>query len=294
MQRSSNRRETRDELFPLHSTNCADQARPSAGVDRSRRGSGSLCYLGGDRIRFRQRHVGGGVELRPAIVGVGEGYPGTFTLTRKQIEGLSTMAPQTATFTMTRKQIEGLSTMGQQTGDADPLMSMTPAQLAGIGLGTGYQLPTAQSSPTSADVLGSMSPETRRYTESIMNLTFEQLAAGACRQALAARGGRGLPLPFRVHSEPAGQHRHPLRAVGVLRVRRNPVAAPVAAPFAHSWHSGTPEPPFQAVSACLVGLEGARLDSNRRSAVAWTNRARLMTPRQGGAPSSRTRAIHDP
>ena len=105
--------------------------------------------------------------------------PGTFTLTRKQIEGLSTMAPQTATFTMTRKQIEGLSTMGQQTGDADPLMSMTPAQLAGVGLGTGYQLPTAQSSPTSADVLGSMSPETRRYTESIMNLTFEQLAAGA-------------------------------------------------------------------------------------------------------------------
>ena len=89
------------------------------------------------------------------------------------------MAPQTATFTMTRKQIEGLSTMGQQTGDADPLMSMTPAQLAGVGLGTGYQLPTAQSSPTSADVLASMSPETRRYTESIMNLTFEQLAAGA-------------------------------------------------------------------------------------------------------------------
>ena len=43
-------------------------------------------------------------------------------MTRKQIEGLSTMAPQTATFTMTRKQIEGLSTMAQQTGrHADPL-----------------------------------------------------------------------------------------------------------------------------------------------------------------------------
>ena len=89
----------------------------------------------------------------------------------------------TATFTLTRKQIEGLSTMAQQTAShADPLLSMTPAQLAGVGLGTGYQLPNAQSSPTSADVMASMSPETRRYTESIMNLTFEQLAAGAAGQ----------------------------------------------------------------------------------------------------------------
>ncbi len=116
-------------------------------------------------------------------VGAAQQAPATFTMTRKQVEGLSTMAPETATFTMTRKQIEGLSTMAQQTGrQADPLMSMTPAQLAGVGLGTGYQLPNAQSSPTSAAVLASMSPETRRYTESIMNLTFEQLAAGAAGQ----------------------------------------------------------------------------------------------------------------
>jgi hypothetical protein len=88
-----------------------------------------------------------------------------------------------ATFTMTRKQIEGLSTMGQQTGSqADPLLSITPAQLAGVGLGTGYQLPNAQSSPSAADILRSMSPETRRYTESVMNLTFNQLAAGAAGQ----------------------------------------------------------------------------------------------------------------
>jgi hypothetical protein len=88
-----------------------------------------------------------------------------------------------ATFAMTRKQIEGLSTMAQQTAShADPLMSMTPAQLAGVGLGTGYQLPNAQSSPTSAAVLASMSPQTRRYTEAVMNLTFEQLAAGAAGQ----------------------------------------------------------------------------------------------------------------
>ena len=88
-----------------------------------------------------------------------------------------------ATFTMTRKQIEGLSTMAQQTGSSTgSVMSMTPAQLAGVGLGTGYQLPTAQSSPTAAAVLASMSPEARRYTESVMNLTFEQLAAGAAGQ----------------------------------------------------------------------------------------------------------------
>ena len=88
-----------------------------------------------------------------------------------------------ATFTMTRKQIEALSTMAQQSGRAaDPVMSMTPAQLAGVGLGTGYQLPNAQRSPTAAAVLASMSPETRRYTEAVMNLTFEQLAAGAAGQ----------------------------------------------------------------------------------------------------------------
>ena len=93
---------------------------------------------------------------------------------------VSAAQPTPATFTMSRGQIEGLSTMAPQTGrNADPLRSMTPAQLAGVGLGTGYQLPNAQSSPTSAAVLASMSPETRRYTESIMNLTFQQLAAGA-------------------------------------------------------------------------------------------------------------------
>jgi hypothetical protein len=94
----------------------------------------------------------------------------------------STAKSVPATFTATRKQIEGLSTMAQTGGNVDPLMSMTPAQLAGIGLGTGYQLPNAQSSPTAADVLASLSPEARRYTESVMNLTFEQLAAGAAGQ----------------------------------------------------------------------------------------------------------------
>jgi len=104
-----------------------------------------------------------GAVSRSASVSASQRVPATFTLTRKQIEGLSTMAQQTASH-------------------ADPLLSMTPAQLAGVGLGTGYQLPNAQSSPTSADVMASMSPETRRYTESIMNLTFEQLAAGAAGQ----------------------------------------------------------------------------------------------------------------
>jgi hypothetical protein len=115
-------------------------------------------------------------------VSASQRVPATFTATRRQIEGLSTMWPQQtpATFTATRKQIEGLATMALQTpSQGDPVTSMTPARLAGVGLGTGYQLPGSQSSPTAAEILASMSPETRRYTESIMNLTFEQLAAGA-------------------------------------------------------------------------------------------------------------------
>jgi hypothetical protein len=103
-------------------------------------------------------------------------------LSSSQATSARTGAAQRApgTFTMSRTQIEGLSTMAQQTGrHADPLMSMTPAQLSGVGLGTGYQVPSAQSSVTAAAVLASMRPETRRYTESVMNLTFEQLAAGA-------------------------------------------------------------------------------------------------------------------
>jgi hypothetical protein len=71
------------------------------------------------------------------------------------------------------------ASVAQDAGRAPSIMSMTPAQLAGLGLGTGYALPSAQSGPTAASVLASMSPQTRRYTERIMNLTFEQLAAGA-------------------------------------------------------------------------------------------------------------------
>ena len=67
-----------------------------------------------------------------------------------------------------------------QDGRAVPsIMSLTPAQLAGGALGTGYALPTASSGPTVASVLASMSPATRRYTKAIMSLTFAQLAAGA-------------------------------------------------------------------------------------------------------------------
>ena len=124
-----------------------------------------------------------GAVSSPASVSASQ--PGTFTATRKQIEGLSTMAPQqaSATFTATRSQIGALSTMAlQNVRHDDPIMWMTPAQLAGLGLGTGYQLPNAQSSPTAAAVLASMSPEARRYTESVMSLTFNQLAAGAAGQ----------------------------------------------------------------------------------------------------------------
>jgi hypothetical protein len=63
------------------------------------------------------------------------------------------------------------------------IMSLTPADLAANALGTGYQLPTVHHGPTVASVLASMSPETRRYTKAIMNLTFAQLAAGAAGHA---------------------------------------------------------------------------------------------------------------
>ena len=59
------------------------------------------------------------------------------------------------------------------------IMSLTPAGLAGGALGTGYALPTAQTGPSTASILASMSPQTRQYTKAIMNLTFAQLAAGA-------------------------------------------------------------------------------------------------------------------
>jgi hypothetical protein len=59
------------------------------------------------------------------------------------------------------------------------LMALTPAELAAGAFGTGYGLPSEQSGPSMTQVLASMSPETRRYTERIMRLTFAQLAAGA-------------------------------------------------------------------------------------------------------------------
>ena len=60
-----------------------------------------------------------------------------------------------------------------------PILSLTPAELAGGALGTSYALSPTPTSPTTASVLRSMSPETRRYTRAVMALTFAQLAAGA-------------------------------------------------------------------------------------------------------------------
>ena len=57
------------------------------------------------------------------------------------------------------------------------VMQLTPGEIAGGGLG-GYAIPTAKG-PTLQQVLASMSPQTRRYTERLMSLTFQQLAAGA-------------------------------------------------------------------------------------------------------------------
>ncbi len=70
----------------------------------------------------------------------------------------------------------------QDAGKVASIASLTPAQLAAGVLGTGYALPTAHHGPSIAAVLASMDPQTRRYTESIMALTFNQLAAGAAGQ----------------------------------------------------------------------------------------------------------------
>ena len=59
------------------------------------------------------------------------------------------------------------------------LMSLTPAQLASGALGLGYALPSTTNGPTTASVLASMSPQTRRYTRAVTSLTFGELAAGA-------------------------------------------------------------------------------------------------------------------
>ena len=66
----------------------------------------------------------------------------------------------------------------QQTRTVRSIKDLTPGDVAGGGLG-GYALPSRQSGETLEEVLASMSPQTRRYTEAVMSLTFAQLAAGA-------------------------------------------------------------------------------------------------------------------
>jgi len=56
------------------------------------------------------------------------------------------------------------------------VMQLTPGAVAGGALG-GYAIPAK--GPSLQQVLASMSPQTRRYTERLMSLTFQQLAAGA-------------------------------------------------------------------------------------------------------------------
>jgi len=78
-----------------------------------------------------------------------------------------------------REQAEPAGHGDSATSATSVIMSLTPARLAGGALGSGYALPGAQPGPSLDSVLGSMSPQTRRYTKAIMSLTFAQLAAGA-------------------------------------------------------------------------------------------------------------------
>jgi len=71
-----------------------------------------------------------------------------------------------------------VSSAAQDARRVPSIMSLTPAQLAAGALGTGYALPSVRNGPTMESLLPSMSSKTRRYTEAVTALTFEQLAAG--------------------------------------------------------------------------------------------------------------------
>jgi hypothetical protein len=73
---------------------------------------------------------------------------------------------------------DALGLRPQSTRSVRSVMDLTPGDLAGGGL-WGYALPSRQSGPTLAEVLASMSPESRRYVTTLMRLTFRQLAEGA-------------------------------------------------------------------------------------------------------------------
>jgi hypothetical protein len=84
-----------------------------------------------------------------------------------------------ATSSLQTDAVAPVSFAAQDARRVPSIMSLTPAQLAADALGTGYALPRAQSGPTMESVLSSMSSKARRYTDAVMALTFEQLAAGA-------------------------------------------------------------------------------------------------------------------
>ena len=158
------RRETPDELFPFHSTNGPDQAQ-SAGRPRRlggrARGAPDLgCVLARIRQGRHEHHVAGDEQASR----------------RRRIERMAGGAPPVQLRRTARlSSLAGIPSVAT-TPRAVSIMSLTPAQLFAGALG-GYALPNE--GPTIESVLSTMSPETRRYTESVMNLTIEQLAAGA-------------------------------------------------------------------------------------------------------------------
>jgi hypothetical protein len=102
---------------------------------------------------------------------------GSTTTAAPTVQGyMSYLGPHPTTGTPT------VQRSGVDTTRSPSIMSLTPADLAGNALGTGYALPSAQERPSVESILASMSPQTREYTTRIMNLTFAQLAAGAAGQ----------------------------------------------------------------------------------------------------------------
>jgi hypothetical protein len=74
--------------------------------------------------------------------------------------------------------VDALGLRPPTTRSVRSVMDLTPGDLAGGGL-WGYALPSRHSGPTLAEVLASMSPESRSYVTTLMRLTFRQLAKGA-------------------------------------------------------------------------------------------------------------------
>lgn len=128
-------------------------------------------------IQMRRRHLLGLL----AAVGVVAGAVTWAVLAFAVNTGTETAARSTSKIAGAQQHAAVVDAVGldpQSTRGVRSVMDLTPGDLAAGGL-WGYALPSPQSGPILADVLASMSPESRRHVTTLMSLTFRQLAEGA-------------------------------------------------------------------------------------------------------------------